>query len=275
MRPYLPKPTAKVSRVTDAARFDAEKLLSCSAPITWGALLGTLPSHMVSDLVNQARKINEQQPTCSLAEAGELAAVCSALSNLDQVPQNMFAPFSTGDNAGFLTTHWGNVDTGAMVNVVYLGVTRVFKELQQYWVDFNHALTGVGGKLTRIVGKLQDVPLCLGGPYKLEEVVPTTFYVVDNDSYHWILGLPLLATICGKVLCQERQLEYTPPLQGSRQLPLITRTEALASPTRLRFDRRSPHLSCEDVDFSSWPPANWHEEPLEYTGEDLMTTLRR
>jgi hypothetical protein len=25
------------------------------------------------------------------------------------------------------TVHWGNVDTGAMVNVVYLGVTRVFQ----------------------------------------------------------------------------------------------------------------------------------------------------
>jgi hypothetical protein len=42
----------------------------------------------------------------------------------------MFAPFvvphedKVGDVA---TVHWGNVDTGAMVNVVYLGVTRVFK----------------------------------------------------------------------------------------------------------------------------------------------------
>ena len=41
----------------------------------------------------------------------------------------MFAPFvipsdkMVGDVA---TVHWGNVDTGAMVNVVYLGVTPVF-----------------------------------------------------------------------------------------------------------------------------------------------------
>ena len=61
----------------------------------------------------------------------------------------MFAPFmipndqTVGDVA---TVHWGNVDTGAMVNVVYLGVTRVFHSLQQYWVEYNHVLYGVGGK---------------------------------------------------------------------------------------------------------------------------------
>jgi hypothetical protein len=44
----------------------------------------------------------------------------------------MFAPFvipsdaTVGDMA---IVHWGNVDTGAMVNVVYLGVTRVFQYL--------------------------------------------------------------------------------------------------------------------------------------------------
>ena len=44
----------------------------------------------------------------------------------------MFAPFVVpqADRVGdVVTVHWGNVDTGAMVNVVYLGVTRVFKYL--------------------------------------------------------------------------------------------------------------------------------------------------
>lgn len=49
-----------------------------------------------------------------------------------------------------------------MVNVVYLGVTRVFKELQAYWSEFNHVITGVGGKKTRIVAKLKGVPVALG-----------------------------------------------------------------------------------------------------------------
>ena len=80
-RPYLPKTNPKADKGPEAAKFDVGKLLGSSAPMTWGALLGTLPSNVVNDLVDQARKINEQQPTCSLEEASELAAVCSALSS--------------------------------------------------------------------------------------------------------------------------------------------------------------------------------------------------
>ena len=77
----------------------------------------------------------------------------------------MFAPFvipsdaTVGDMA---PVHWGNVDTGAMVNVVYLGVTRVFQYLQKYWVNYKHVLYGVGGKHTRIVAMLKDVPVIFG-----------------------------------------------------------------------------------------------------------------
>ena len=82
-RPYLPKIGAKLDKGPEAAKFDADKLLSSSAPMTWGALLGTLPSNMVTNLVAKARKINESHPTCSMEEAGELAAVYSALSSVD------------------------------------------------------------------------------------------------------------------------------------------------------------------------------------------------
>jgi hypothetical protein len=171
--------------------------------MTWGALLVTLPASTVDDLVKRARQINEQEPTCTPEEAGELAAVQSALAPSEQVPQNMFAPFvaAPGQVADVATVHWGNMDTGAMVNVVYLGVTRVFKELQKYWTDFNHAITGVGGKRTRIVAKLRDVPLTLGEDRECKDIVKATFYEVDSDDYHWILGLPLLAAVKGKVLC--------------------------------------------------------------------------
>lgn len=159
----------------------------------------------------------------------------------------MFAPFTAAKEgvADSTTVHWGNVDTGAMVNVVYLGVTRVFKELQRYWVDFNHALTGVGGKRTRIVAKLKDVPLSLGEQHLEADVVHSTFYVIDNDDYHWILGLPLLAAIRGKVLCKDRALEYTTPQAALRQLPLISRTEAREQPVRAVFRLKSPHLEAE------------------------------
>lgn len=123
------------------------------------------------------------------------------------------------------TVHWGNVDTGAMVNVVYLGVTRVFQSLQAYWEDYNHVLYGVGGKRTRIVAMLKDVPVLLGNPRTAAGHFSgnalgsplgkslnhrATFLVVDNDDYHWILGIPLLAAIDGMVKCRERVLEYTP-----------------------------------------------------------------
>lgn len=77
--------------------------------------------------------------------------------------------------------------------------------------DFQHELTGVGGKKTRIVAKLCDVPLVLGDKQSGNEPHFTTFYVLDNNDYHWILGLPLLAMVEGSVLCKERVLSYKPP----------------------------------------------------------------
>ena len=65
--------------MSDASRLDIGKLLGSSAPITWGALLGSLPANVVGDLVERARAINRQLPACSQAEAAELAAVESAL----------------------------------------------------------------------------------------------------------------------------------------------------------------------------------------------------
>jgi hypothetical protein len=153
----------------------------------------------------------------------------------------MFAPFfvpSSDKVDSLVPIHWGNVDTGAMVNVVYLGVTRVFKTLQQYWENYDHVLYGVGGKQTKIVAMLKDVPLRMGcnTNTKSDAFSPranhpddfkATFLVVDNDDYHWILGIPLLAGLNGLVHCRERTLQYTPPgTTSSATLHLITRTEA-------------------------------------------------
>lgn len=68
------------------------------------------------------------------------------------LPQNMFASFSIairGEQGTVLTTgtpmlHWGNVDTGAMVNLVYHGVLSAFPELTRYRHEFNHVVQGVG-----------------------------------------------------------------------------------------------------------------------------------
>ena len=138
-------------------------------------------------------------------------------------------------------------------------------------MDFNHAITGVGGKLTRIVGKLQDVPLSLGTRFNEPEAVLTTFYVVDNQAYHWILGLPLLASVHGKVLCHERILEFTSLTKDVRQLPLITRTQSRSQPAYGTFRADSPHLEAFAV-FDGWPD---HWETESYSDGHLESLLRQ
>jgi len=206
------------------------------ATITWGKKLGSLNDGVMDKLAQQAQKIADQLPTCTTEDAKVLAYVQSALDTSQNVQPNMFAPFVIPSNStvgDVATVHWGNVDTGAMVNVVYLGVTRVFQYLQKYWVEYNHVLYGVGGKQTRIVAMLKDVPVILGDSRSPAPTAPNTqchkatFLVVDHDDYHWILGIPLLAAIDGMVRCRERSLEYAPAgATSSTSFPLITRSEA-------------------------------------------------
>ena len=70
----------------------------------------------------------------------ELAAVDSAVTTHlaleGALPENMFAPFTipatnTSPNSA-PTVHWGNVDTGSMVNILYSGVLQGFPELEQF-----------------------------------------------------------------------------------------------------------------------------------------------
>ena len=67
----------------------------------------------------------------------ELAAVHAAVtSHLEaKLPENMFAPFTIPiigtsglpEREAAPTVHWGNVDTGSMVNILYIGVLQVFR----------------------------------------------------------------------------------------------------------------------------------------------------
>ena len=80
----------------------------------------------------------------------------------------MFAPFSVASRASpnrpqaAPLLHWGNVDTGAMVSLVYSGVLVAFPALREYLQPFSHVVQGVGRTKTEVVGKLVDVPVCLG-----------------------------------------------------------------------------------------------------------------
>lgn len=72
----------------------------------------------------------------------EIATVHAAVTAHLQgaLPENMFAPFTipTADKQGKLVkddkavVHWGNVDTGSMVNIMYSGVLAAFPELKKY-----------------------------------------------------------------------------------------------------------------------------------------------
>jgi hypothetical protein len=130
---------------------------------------------------------------------------------------------------------------------VYLGVTRVFNTLQQYWVNYDHVLYGVGGKQTKIVAMLKDVPIRMGcnttpasdllSPNSTTAVdLRATFLVVDNDDYHWILGIPLLAELNGMVHCRDRTLQYTSPGADS---PATLTSSLVPTPGHSQYVRSS------------------------------------
>ena len=90
-----------------------------------------------------AREANED-PTAA-ADATELVAVRAALSaHASALPQNMFTPFAIHHPQATFT-HWANVDTGSMVNIIYEGIVEAFPYLQQYRQPFQHVVVGVGG----------------------------------------------------------------------------------------------------------------------------------
>ena len=227
---------------------DYSKLLSQQAHVTWGQLLAILPEGKAYQLVTTARQLGEAKgltagQQAAVEEAVKLAAVQAALQTHRDcpAPENMFCPFVVIDRDPDTKKlirnpepmlHWGNVDTGSMVNIVYSGVLDTFPHLNQYHKKFEHVVKGVGDRVTRVIGKLVDVPISLGmeqGPGTLNK---TTFYVLDCNTYHFILGLQLLAVIDGGVFCGSRRLEFTLRLQGERQkctIPLATRAVARSS----------------------------------------------
>ena len=72
----------------------------------------------------------------------------------------MFVPFTVHCPDAALP-HWGNVDTGSMVNIIYEEVVQAFPYLQEYHQPFSHSVEGVGGNSVKVTGKLVDVPVSL------------------------------------------------------------------------------------------------------------------
>lgn len=197
------------------------------------------------------------------------------------LPENMFAAFTLPSKGPTGTpvrvadplVHYGNVDTGSMVNVMYSGVLTANPALLEYKQEFTHVICGVGDKITRVICKLVDVPLSLGKKQASGSLVTATFYVIECPQYHFILGLTLLGAVNGIVDCGKRQLLYTAGPKGGgeeRKLQLLDRREVQSKPAY-----RAVHTHVDTVEVG---PATWHEgilpqSALAYVEESLVDIL--
>ena len=217
-RPYLaPRSPQKRGSPAQLGELDVTKLLTSSAPVSWGVLLNLLPDAKVQELLREAKA---PRPPSLPAAISEAAALHNTLLHAEQLtsspadpPENMFAPFSLAHlpdaikppHAPSNHVHWAHVDSGSMVCLVHEGVVHHFGELASYRKPWRHCVTGVGGRRVDIVGKLVDVPITLGDDPGKGVVVRTTLYVLGGCmSYHWLLGLTFLEPIDAAIFCKTR-----------------------------------------------------------------------
>ncbi len=96
-----------------------------------------------------------------------------------------------------------------------------FPDLARFFVPKESQVFGVCNARQRVVGLLEDVPLHLGaGPVDPKDVVRTTFWVLDNPGYHFILGRQFFAKVRGVVDVGGHTLGATLP-SGTHQFPTI------------------------------------------------------
>jgi hypothetical protein len=99
--------------------------------VSLGQLIANLPQAKVDEMIQIARSLSAGDQKHTPKEAGEMAAVQAAVAahQHNHLPENMFAPFTfvtpspkEGGSGKLPVIHYGNVDTGSMVNVMYSGV---------------------------------------------------------------------------------------------------------------------------------------------------------
>ena len=90
--------------------------------------------------------------------------------------------------------------------------------------------------MTKVVGKLVDVPITLGAT-TTDTPVKATFYILDNPTYHWLFGLTLLEAVNGVVHCKDRLLTFHQPGGPTPTvvLPLTSRAAATSEPVYSLF----------------------------------------
>ena len=84
---------------------------------------------------------------------------------------------------------------GAMVNLVHHVLLHAFPELLCYFQLHAHSVCGVGGAVQPVTSILVGIPISLGSDRMPGSSFCMDFYVLDNSSYHWLFGLPLLMAL--------------------------------------------------------------------------------
>lgn len=229
-----------------------------------------------------AQQLTDTQPKRDPSDTGEIAAVQAAVASQNgALPDNMFAPFTfPSENVGQTQTrgqqpvvHYGNVDTGSMVNVMYSGVLEANPHLNAYRAEFSHVICGVGNKVTKVICKLVNVPLSLGTKPEPGSLVKATFYVIACPGYHFILGLTLLGAVRGMVNCGERTLVYTLGPTGKsaqRSIPLRDRQAVKSTLAYLAVKEREKRAHVDQVTWHAHiPPPSM----IPYVEEGLVDIL--
>lgn len=144
-------------------------------------------------------------------------------------------------------------------------------------------MKGVGNAHVPIVGKLVDVPISMGSNQQRGSCVRMTFFIIAAPTYHWILGLDLLAMIQGCVHCAHHVLSYQLSAQGSNAqvaLPLAPRSSIKHQPVYARYlaattPQRPATPPTQPAAPQAWEYSCISAEQVEYLGVELLDVAAR
>ena len=127
-----------------------------------------------------------------------------------------------------------------------------------------------------MVCKLVNVPVSLGQGQLLGSCLRTTFYVLECPTYHFILGLSLLARIEAVVFCSTREMQFRVGPPGKKKLftiPLIPRSQVKTTPAYQAVSL--PHSTSTALETipEGWEVSLVGEEGSTYVEECLVDVL--
>ncbi len=136
----------------------------------------------------------------------------------------------------------------------------------------------MGDKVTKVICKLDGVPVSMGTEQLKGSCRTTTFYVLDCPSYHCILGLTLLQKIDAGVFCTSRKLQFTLGQAGkgaTHTIALMPRSWVKTTPAYLACNKHPPRTveGAAALPSAGWQSALVEVEALAYVEEGLADLL--